>query len=497
MGSNERDAEIQSLRIALDMITKEKESADNQVEEVNKTLVALTTERDLAVQDRDDLKQVNKMLQTELNTREEELQQAKANKLDVGGSSNVQKASRPQIISTDDRSMSTQMVELKKEVEQLFEVNTKLQKDNNQLKSENSALLSKLRRLSEMSDSQKDDKVPCDVAEKQMVVEQKSPGAAVIPSVVTSVTVDMDRSEDELARLSEENQLLRRQLQLLRVNSSEFSDIPDDQEEYDESVVPESSTSEYIGDANEVPDSVMKQICSEVEMVTEEVIIKTRAESEARIAELQKQLEDLTAEMERSKRLAKYDLDDMTRVNRSLREDLEEMGAVKIEIEQELEETREEYDTLNEDIERFAETFATQHEELQQLERQAKRLQSENEELKERCAEDTEIIQDLEAKLKEKWVGGEITKLWDEIERLREAPTSVDRGERSNRPTQSSSSDISSEEAEAEGTADAERKGSRSPLLSLFGKGSASSRTLASPPSREDKNMSKQTSTRW
>merc|ERR1711906_61571 len=97
-------------------------------------------------------------------------------------------------------------------------------------------------------------------------------------------------------------------------------------------------------EANAVPDSVMKQILSEVEIVTEEVIIKTRAESEAKIAELNAEIESLKVERERSKKHAKYDLDDMTRVNRSLRQEIETINEEKYAIEEELEAKCDEFD---------------------------------------------------------------------------------------------------------------------------------------------------------
>merc|ERR1712051_372606 len=111
-----------------------------------------------------------------------------------------------------------------------------------------------------------------------------------------------------MVKLREENQILRKQLEFLRV-TSEFDSIPD--EDPDDSVVLDSKSDaeEYILEAgtNNVPDSVMKQILSEVEIVTEEVIIKTRAESEAQIAELNREIEELKTEIEITKKHAKYD----------------------------------------------------------------------------------------------------------------------------------------------------------------------------------------------
>ncbi|KAL7539865.1 hypothetical protein ACHAXR_012440 [Thalassiosira sp. AJA248-18] len=497
--SNERDAEIESLRIALDQLSKQKEDADYELQEANKMLITLKSERDLVVVDRDDLKQVNKLLQIELMSREEELQcmkkdlkknqkTLKTSNISLDGNSNAQETQSAKVVGTD----TSQVVELKNELRCLKQSNAALQEDNVQLKDENSSLRSKAvgvaesiggikkgsneptRRLNEASNSQKDAGKRSTTVEgessdavadkKSVTIEEKSPGA-VLPSVCTSFTVDMDMSEEEVSKLREENQVLRRQLELLRVNQ-EFQLVPDDQE-FDDSVAPDSKSSsvvqdskstatEYIGEANALPESAMKQLLSEVEIVTEEVIIKTRAESESEIAKLQSEIEELKAEMERSQRLAKYDLDDMTRVNRSLREDLESVSKTKLSIEEELEMKSDEFDALNEDVERFAETFAAQHEELQQLESQTKKLLLENEKLKKLDEEKMKRVAELETQLEAKsseMVVSEIAQLWQEIGKIRGTPQSVSskpsrRGKPHHRSTNSSSSDTSSEESE-------------------------------------------------
>ena len=126
----------------------------------------------------------------------------------------------------------------------------------------------------------------------------------------------------------------------------------------------------------------MKRICSEVEEATEEVIIKTRAESEALISQLESEIDELQSELEETKKSAKYDRDDLVRSNRSLRMELEEATEELSRMYTELEAKTDEFDALNEDVERFAETFAAQHEEVRQLERQVRRLQEENQNLK-------------------------------------------------------------------------------------------------------------------
>ena len=182
------------------------------------------------------------------------------------------------------------------------------------------------------------------------------------------------------------------------------------------------SASDNIGAASDLPEDVMKQVCSEVEMVTEEVIIKTRAESGSKIKKLQEQIADLESDLERSKRLAKYDLDDMARVNRSLRADLEAVEEEKADMQEELEERFDEYDALNEDVERFAETFANQHEEMQQLESQIKRLKDENIKWNVLDTAKQKQIDELQAKVEKKsseFLGTEIGKLWQEVGRLK------------------------------------------------------------------------------
>jgi chromosome segregation ATPase len=140
----------------------------------------------------------------------------------------------------------------------------------------------------------------------------------------------------------------------------------------------------------------MKRICSEVDEATEEVIMKTRAESAALIASFQNDIHKLKQELEHAKRVAKYDLDDLARANRSLRQELEESNEEILKIYTELETKTNELDALNEDVERFAETFAAQHEEVQQLERQLRRLQDENDSLKALNTANTKLIAELQ-----------------------------------------------------------------------------------------------------
>jgi chromosome segregation ATPase len=145
-----------------------------------------------------------------------------------------------------------------------------------------------------------------------------------------------------------------------------------------------------------VPAKLMNRICHEVEEATEEVIIKTRAESEAKINKLQNEISELRQELAQAKRVAKYDLDDMARANRSLRQELEEANEEVNRVYAELEDKCDEFDALNEDTERFAETFAAQHEEVRLLERKNRRLQEENTQLKALDAANTKRISELQ-----------------------------------------------------------------------------------------------------
>lgn len=122
----------------------------------------------------------------------------------------------------------------------------------------------------------------------------------------------------------------------------------------------------------------MKRICTEVEEATEEVIRQTRAESEERISHLENEKSELERKLKEMKKFNKYELDDMARANRSLRLELEEANEEMSRLYSELEAKTDDFDALNDDVERFAETFAAQHEEVRQLERQVRRLQEEN-----------------------------------------------------------------------------------------------------------------------
>merc|ERR1712216_218964 len=109
----------------------------------------------------------------------------------------------------------------------------------------------------------------------------------------------------------------------------------------------------------------------------------------------------------------------------------------------------EEFDALNEDVERFAETFAGQHGELQNLETQVKKLQAENDKLRASVEDKKKKIGELESQADvSKAMGSELGKLWDEISRLKETPSSVGSRKRHTRRRSHdlSGSDISSEE---------------------------------------------------
>jgi chromosome segregation ATPase len=139
-----------------------------------------------------------------------------------------------------------------------------------------------------------------------------------------------------------------------------------------------------------------------VAKTTQNVMIKTKSESESNFMVLQAEFNELQVEMERCKRLAKYDVDDMTRVNRSLRADIEAMAAEKFANEEELEMKCAQYDELYNDLERLSETFVAQYEELQHLEHLIKKLQLENQRLKASDAEKLKIIGDIKQRLEEK-----------------------------------------------------------------------------------------------
>ena len=493
--SSERGGEKQTLRVSFEGALGELDPG-TELEEARSKLVRAKSQRDSISSDRDDLKQVNKMLTAELNTCEEELSSTKKelNQIKRSSISNAQDLQSAKVVSTD----TSQVFELKNELRQLKDINNSLEIVNSLLKEENSSLNKPINQAKNTStsepthhvseDSSTSNKEPFHLRElniklradnKQLKEEnlslieksiseakkgtnepthylnealstprpdtlvEKSPGA-VVPSVCTSFTADMDMSEEEMTKLREENQVLRNQLELLRVHQ-EFQYVADDHD-YDDSVAPDSKSSavsdsktssafqdslsnatEYIGEAHAVPESVMQQIYAEVEEATTAVVTKTRAESESKIAQLEAELKELRDESEQSKRLAKYDLDDVKRVNKSLRADLEENSKHTFALEEELEMKCDEFDALTEDVDRFAETFAAQHEELQQLEIRTKKLLAKNEQLKTLDSEKDAAIKELETKLDEKsnkFLGSEIGKLWEEISRLKETPSS-------------------------------------------------------------------------
>lgn len=75
-GVNMKDTDVtenEFLRSALEQLAKEKELAENNLAHATTEILALKSERDVVVLDRDDLRQVNKIIQSELASREEEL----------------------------------------------------------------------------------------------------------------------------------------------------------------------------------------------------------------------------------------------------------------------------------------------------------------------------------------------------------------------------------------------------------------------------------------
>lgn len=79
-GANQTDTDVTEnvfLRSALEQLAKEKELAETNLAHAATEILALKSERDVVVLDRDDLRQVNKIIQSELASREEELRRAK------------------------------------------------------------------------------------------------------------------------------------------------------------------------------------------------------------------------------------------------------------------------------------------------------------------------------------------------------------------------------------------------------------------------------------
>lgn len=202
-----------------------------------------------------------------------------------------------------------------------------------------------------------------------------------------------------------------------------------------------------------LPEKLMKRICAEVEEATEEVIVKTRAESEAKIDQLESKIDELQQELKEAKRSAKYDLDDLARANRSLRLELEEANEEMSRMHSELESKTDEFDALNEDVERFAETFAAQHEEVRQLERKNRRLEetlrSRQEELK--ISDGSNIEQMGELKKKSSTTDDQGMLMWKELAKMRKEIANMKRDENAR---QIENSDLSSDgeyEDESEG----------------------------------------------
>lgn len=390
----DEETEIASLRSALDFMSSEKERLER---ELNDALHAL----DSVKEQKDTLEKASKLLQLEMNNLEEshvaEIQRLSTDvsaiqsenqalrerkddmQLLVVGAAGVSQ-SQP-MGKADDTTSNNHLLE---EIARLTDINSKLQQENYD--------------LSEKHISQF--KAGSDFSRRETVL-------AANTSVCTSFTADITDTDEEMSKLREENQILRKQLELLR-GMGPNTVIPDDQE-YDESVAPgeddsdASSEKGFIGYAYPLSSN--------------------KSDQDERIR-LQKLINELKEELKQTK----FDLDDVTRVNASLRRDLERAEYTSTALNDELDLKYEEYETLQEDLEKFAETFATQHEELQRLEGRVKKLVSEKEELQASNNDKSEKIINLEAKLElvktseskaPEWVGDEIGKLWSEISRLK------------------------------------------------------------------------------
>lgn len=405
-GILEKDAEITSLRSALDHMSLEKERIEIDLNEALRKLAHVKEQKDNYVE-------VSKALQVEMNTlndtHESQIKQLSADLEEMKSENHQLKHNQDDAqllvvgaVTTESQN-SQAAVEVAKtssndlkqalaEIERLSEANANLQQEVYDLSEKHAP----------------HGKSASDFARRETVL-------AANTSVCTSFTADITE-EDDLSKLREENQILRKQLELLRaIGPNEV--IPDDHE-YDESVVPDeeggsatSSEQGFIGD-------------------THVAYTKTsdKSDQDERIR-LQKEIIELKEELKQTKKRSKYDLDDANRVNTSLRRDLEKANSTNTTLNDELDLRYEEFETLQEDMEKFAETFATQHEELQRAQGRVKKLTFENEELKLADKAKSDKIINLHAQIEllkseqsskaPEWVGDEIGKLWSEISRMK------------------------------------------------------------------------------
>ena len=403
---SEKDAEITSLRSALDHMSLEKERIEIDLKEALRKLAHIKEQKDNYVE-------VSKALQVEMNTlndtHESQIKQLSTDLSAMKSENHQLKQTKDDsqllvvgAVTTEspnsqatDKVVNTSSNDLKQalaEIERLSEANANLQQE-----------------IYELSEKHvPHGKAASDFARRETVL-------AANTSVCTSFTADITE-EDDISKLREENQILRKQLELLRaIGPNEV--IPDDHE-YDESVVPDeedgsatSSEQGFIGD-------------------THVAYAKTsdKSDQDERIR-LQKQIIELKEELKQTKKRSKYDLDDVNRVNASLRRDLEKANSTNTALNDELDLRYEEFETLQEDMEKFAETFASQHEELQRVQGRVKKLTFENEELQLsdkgksdkiiNLAAQLELLKSEQSSKAPEWVGDEIGKLWSEISRMK------------------------------------------------------------------------------
>ena len=326
---SEKDAEIRSLWKQLEKALREKETMEVELEASRMAVSNTNAERALAISECDGLKAANERLQMELvnasdNSDAElkvvsaELLRAKKEKDQVCDeiellknankdlekqfkvlkneqTSNKREHQSLAVVGIDNSKELELLPKALAEIKQLKNANAALQNDIDQLKNEHLTLQNSTVAANDDTSVGKYTPKTSETTDEKLLDDP-------FPSVCTSLTVDMTETEEESSKLREENQRLRKELTLLRTNYEDLAKQLDcsDQEYDNESVNPDGEDSiyetsesgtEYIGDA--VSERVMKQICSEVEEATGEIVMKTRAEAEAKVTNIQKELNEL------------------------------------------------------------------------------------------------------------------------------------------------------------------------------------------------------------
>jgi myosin heavy subunit len=217
-----KDEEIETLRSELDRITIEKETLTNSLQEAKEAIQHVKSDKERVLKELEELKSFNQALEDENRHMTESF-----SNLDE-----IMLLNAPPAPVT---------AEVERALDEAVRKITELEQANKKLKAANESLQN-----SQMISTEScmiDNEIAKKAAPMQTYVDAP---ALPLTSVYTTATTDnMTDTEDEIARLREENHVLQNQLQLLRNNNQGIlPEIMGSDQEYEESVNPSDNEDE-------------------------------------------------------------------------------------------------------------------------------------------------------------------------------------------------------------------------------------------------------------